>query len=208
MDDESIITSNENVQDIAPSEETLPESAPVQPAPAPAAEPAPIAEPAPVMEPAPEPQPASEPQPKSAPEAEPAPVPEPPTPAVSSPESGPAIQETHDTLPPIRSPQQETAIERVREPNEAEKEQIFQSRLRSLSPKGVSARRTTREENYEKILAHLKAHGYISNKEVESLCKVKDAAATAYLRELARRGMVTKIGRGRASRYRLTQAIG
>ncbi len=102
---------------------------------------------------------------------------------------------------------QERIIERVREPNEAEQDLLFTSRLKSLSPKGVAARRNKRQAKYDKIIAHLKTSGFIANNEAEKLCNVKDSTATAYLRDLVKQGLIMKIGRGKASRYRLIQAI-
>lgn len=100
----------------------------------------------------------------------------------------------------------ETIIERVRGLNESEKEELFKARLKSLSPKGVSARRTKRQANYNKIIAHLKVHGYIANDEVEKLCKVKDSTARKYLNDLEQQGVLLQIGsRGRSVRYRLMQ---
>ena len=54
MSDDGVITPNDNAQNTAPIEETVPESAPVSPAPVPVVEPAPIIEPELVIESAPE----------------------------------------------------------------------------------------------------------------------------------------------------------
>lgn len=107
--------------------------------------------------------------------------------------------------PEQKSEIQERIIERIRKPDEAEKEQMFKTRLKTLSPKGVSARRGKRQANFDKIIAYLREHGYIANDEVEKLCRVKDATATLYLRDLVRQGTIIKLGSGRGSRYRLMQ---
>lgn len=102
----------------------------------------------------------------------------------------------------------EKIVERVRDLNEAEKEQIFRDKLKTLSPRGVSARRQKKHANLDKILAHLRQHGYITNDEVEELCKVKDNTAYKYLAELEKQGLLMQLGRtGRRVRYRLTSAI-
>ncbi|OGL90415.1 hypothetical protein A3J36_00540 [Candidatus Uhrbacteria bacterium RIFCSPLOWO2_02_FULL_54_37] len=102
----------------------------------------------------------------------------------------------------------EKIIERVRELSEQEKEQMFRDKLKSLSPRGVSARRGKRQANLDKIIAHLRKHGYIANNEVEKLCKVSDATAERYLSALEEQGLILKLGRpGRGMRYRLREAI-
>lgn len=150
----------------------------------------------------------AEPQPPSSPETTPdiQPVPEESFFNSRELENKAAIETSQNQNAPPEP--QERIIERVREMNESEKEQLFKTQLKSLSPKGVSARRSKRQANYNKIVAHLKTHGFITNNDVEKLCRVKDRTAFQYLQDLERQGTIMQLGKtGRVVRYRLTQGI-
>ena len=125
-------------------------------------------------------------------------------PALVAPETA---QETPRPEAGIKEKVVERVVEKPREFTRAEKEEVIHERLKELSPQGVQKRRSKRQSHYEKILAHLKQSGYITNNEAEEICSVSDATATRYMRELTKQDLVVKIGRGRGSKYRLKAAI-
>lgn len=96
----------------------------------------------------------------------------------------------------------------VRELNEEEQQALYKSRLKTLSTKGNQSRSARRAANHTKIIEYLKQHGYITNNEVEKLCKVKNPTAWKYLKELEEQSLIIQLGeRGKRVRYRLHQAI-
>src|SRR3990172_375920 len=92
--------------------------------------------------------------------------------------------------------------------NKAEGLEMTSEKIKPPPPGGFPPRRGKRQANLDKIIAHLRKHGYIANNEVEKLCKVSDATAERYLSALEEQGLILKLGRpGRGMRYRLREAI-
>lgn len=94
-----------------------------------------------------------------------------------------------------------------RELNEEEQQTLYRTRLKNLSIKGNLSRSNRRLANHAKIIEYLKQHGFITNKEVQKLCNIKDSTATKYLKELQALGRVISIGRKKGVRWRLVQGI-
>ena len=59
------------------------------------------------------------------------------------------------------------------------------------------------EARLEKLLAHVRERGRISNDEIQKLLRVSDATASRYAVELVRRGALRKAGSGRAAYYQI-----
>lgn len=105
-------------------------------------------------------------------------------------------------------PRTEQAAVLPAEISATEKRQIFQDQLKTLSRAGVSKKQMLHQEKLDKIIAYLKEHGYVTNNEVEKICKVADSTARKYLNELEKSGLLLQQGdRGRRVNYRLKQAI-
>lgn len=68
---------------------------------------------------------------------------------------------------------------------------------------GRQTRIRKRELRLEKMFAYAREKGKVTNDEIQKLLRVSDATATRYAAELFRRGLVEKVGRGRAAYYRL-----
>ncbi len=107
-----------------------------------------------------------------------------------------------------------TVIERVvertvpAEITESDKDKIFTDRLRTMAPAAISAKQRKHEERLQAIITHLRQHGYITNDEVERLCRVANSTAAKYLTEFKKRGLLMQLGiTGRKVRYHLHEAI-
>ena len=65
----------------------------------------------------------------------------------------------------------------------------------------LAARRTKRDEKFEKILTFVRVHGSVTNDEAQILLGIPHRSATRYLTLLARQGKLKKEGRGKSTRY-------
>lgn len=126
------------------------------------------------------------------------------------------IEPVHDSSEKVSLSQpevQERVIEKViektvpRELNEEEQQGLYRSRLKFLSVKGNQSRSNRRLANHQKIIEYLKQHGYITNREVEKICEVKDSTATRYLKDLQSLGQIIPLGQKRGIRWRLVHGI-
>src|SRR3989338_6414035 len=65
----------------------------------------------------------------------------------------------------------------------------------------LAARRTKRDEKFEKILTFVRVHGSVTNDEAQILLGIPHRSATRYLTLLSRQGKLKKEGRGKSTRY-------
>lgn len=71
--------------------------------------------------------------------------------------------------------------------------------------RSLQHRARKRENDLQKILAHLAEHDDITNDGIQKLVTVSDSTATRYAQLLVLRGKLFRSGKGRAARYALPQ---
>ncbi|MCL6511180.1 MAG: transcriptional regulator [Anaerolineae bacterium] len=73
---------------------------------------------------------------------------------------------------------------------------------RSVTPVAVSAPPTAQQERWQKMLAHLKAHGRITNRDYQELCpEVNPETLRRDFVDMVERGMILRIGDKRGTYY-------
>ena len=90
---------------------------------------------------------------------------------------------------------------------EAEKraEAKIKQKLVEISPLGVKARQTQKQENLEKILKLAQKKDFITRKEVEYKLKISRGSATNYLRTLVSQNKLKEEGEASNKVFRLVQ---